>query len=55
LSVLFENLASSCNTEMLHHSHTIVYDDQCPISRTSKFTSVYRICDPREGNVHMVI
>jgi len=30
-------------------------DDQCPILRTSKFTSVYHICDPCEGNVHVVI
>lgn len=40
---------------MLNHSHAFTYDDQCPILRISEFTSVYCICDPHEGNVHMVI
>jgi len=37
LSVLFHNLASSCNAEMTNHSHAITYGGQCPTLRTSKF------------------
>jgi len=53
LSVLFHNLASSCNAEMTNHSHAIMYGGQCPILRTSKFMSVYSVyCnyDPFEAN-----
>lgn len=50
LSVLFHNLASSCNPEMTNHLHAIMYGGQHPILRTSKFMSVYCIHDPFEGN-----
>jgi hypothetical protein len=50
LSVLFHNLASSCNAEMTNNSHAIMYGGQCPILRTSKFMSVYCIYDLFEAN-----
>lgn len=55
VSILFHNVVSNSNTEMTNHSHTITYGGQHPIPKTSKFTSVYRICDPFEGNVLMII
>jgi len=40
---------------MTNHVDNITYGGQRPVSRTSKFTSVYCIYDPFEGNVHMII
>jgi hypothetical protein len=40
---------------MTNHVHNITYGGQYPMPRTSKFTSVYCIYDPFEGNVHMII
>ena len=53
LSILLPNLASSCNTEMTNHSHTIMYGDQCPIFDDIKIlASILQFCGTSEGNAH---
>jgi hypothetical protein len=55
LSILVHKLASGCNTETTNHYYTVMYDGRRPVLRTSKFKSVYRIYDPFEENIHMII
>jgi len=40
---------------MTNQLHTVLYGGPCPSLRTSKFMSLYHICDPFEGNAYMII